>query len=48
MLILFCFLIITKVISMLVYKFNSDEQTTIDLGSEKNENAKFINVLSEA
>ena len=30
---------------MLVYKFNSDEQTTIDMGLEKNENAKFINVL---
>jgi hypothetical protein len=45
MLVLFGFLIITKVISYLVYKFNSDEETTIDMGEEKNENAKFINVL---
>ena len=47
MLILLGFLIITKLISMLVYKFNSDEETTIDMGLEKNENAKFINVLGK-
>jgi hypothetical protein len=47
MLILLGFLIITKLISMLVYKFNSDEETAIDMGLEKNENAKFINVLGK-
>jgi hypothetical protein len=45
MLILLGFMIITKVISYLVYKFNSDEETTIDMGEEKNENARFIDVL---
>ena len=45
LLILFGFLLINNFISKLVYKFTYKDSATMDMGSEKNENVKFINVL---
>ena len=45
LLILFGFLLITNFISKLVYKFTYKDSTNMDMGSEKNEDVKFINVL---
>ncbi len=45
LLLLFGFLLATHLIGGLVYKFTSKDASTIDLGSEKNEDVKFIKVL---
>jgi hypothetical protein len=47
LLILFGFLMITNFVSKLVYKVTFKDSTTIDMGSEKNEDVQFINVLGQ-
>ena len=47
LLILFGFLLITNFLSKLVYKFTYKDSTTMDMGSEKTEDVKFINVLGQ-